>query len=313
MRITHHNQLFALLRRTRLFALFILCLSHAAFAQVCRDDFPNCCASLDYTGGNPETLTCSNLIPESRATWTAGSSYTLTCQHGDTAATSECTWHTASGATCRYTHYRELKEYCDDEAVTFTGDISGNAGLCEIRVRAHEETHEGHWTCNYQNYKDNIYVEVQSEGMPTSKVLAITIPVCLILLILLILLLIFCFCPATLAAIWAIICCCRKREEKEKKGTTTTATSSSNLEQQDSFLSKGDVEMVQMQRQRGTTTLGQLPPIPAGSEEQYYETVVYIRAEESQGDLPEEMQPRVARKISNTTTVSSFQQGGRFA
>ena len=130
--------------------------------DVCRDDYPNCCASQDYNANeNTGTIPCNTMIKEDLATWVSGSSHTLTCQHGDAAAATECTWRTASGTTCRYTHYLEFKESCDDNTVSFTGDISGNKGLCQIRISsADQDEHKGRWTCEYQNYRDVIYVEV---------------------------------------------------------------------------------------------------------------------------------------------------------
>ena len=146
-----------------LFFFLWCCLIGTALGQ-CRDGFPECCASQGQRAGS---VSCNTMIPADTATWTSGSSYSLSCQHGDTAAANECTWVTPGGTHCRFTHIREFKAYCDDDSVSFTGDISGNKGRCSIRVASvSKDQTEGRWTCQYQNYKDDIYVYVQ-KGITT--------------------------------------------------------------------------------------------------------------------------------------------------
>ena len=153
------------LRKLPIILIFGLELSLAQQSG-CKDETQDCCM-YHYTGEpGDSSLFCDLLISESSTTWKGTSSHTLTCQNEDSAANSECTWTTPKGTKCSYklsANQEDVNEECSDSSISFTGDLTDNTALCQIRVSSPDpDKHDGQWTCAYQTYRDYITVKVQS-------------------------------------------------------------------------------------------------------------------------------------------------------
>ena len=148
-------------------AAIFLAVVGPASAQLCKDDNQDCCAYTATGDQGASSLNCDQLISESSVTWSGTASQSLVCRNDDAAASSRCSWITPAGKTCTFEKLgnQDVSEDCGDPAINFSGDLSGNTGLCQITVSTpSKEDHEGLWTCKYQNYRDTITVEVKKSG-----------------------------------------------------------------------------------------------------------------------------------------------------
>lgn len=153
--------------------------------EPCREGFtPQKCCSYNFVQENGQRK-CNLMIPESTYLIYAADTLYLNCDPGFDGGSSGCSWRLPSGESCTFlaTDLLPNSKVCSaDSSITLTSNLS--LGICNIMVANVQYKHEGNWSCSVtasSKYFDNTYVEI-SNGMKTSTILAITIPVSLLVI-----------------------------------------------------------------------------------------------------------------------------------
>lgn len=295
--------------------------------EPCREGFtPQKCCSYNFVQENGQRK-CNLMIPESTYLIYAADTLYLNCDPGFDGGSSGCSWRLPSGESCTFlaTDLLPNSKVCSaDSSITLTSNLS--LGICNIMVANVQYKHEGNWSCSVtasSKYFDNTYVEI-SNGMKTSTILAITIPVSLLVIAIVSAVLVCCFCPALCASCACITACCSKKEKSERRSSTDSdiKTTAQVLNTPPSPPPRPPTmiqPIIRIQRNMGpfnethydtpssvssyenTSTVG--AKFPSSNSMDESEPVLYTTLN-PQGDESGSMQ--TARKVSNAISVHSF-------
>ncbi|XP_059089523.1 uncharacterized protein LOC131885480 isoform X2 [Tigriopus californicus] len=190
--------------------------------EECRDGFtPKRCCSYNSVQENNQ-LKCNLMIPESNYSIYAEDTMYLNCDPGFAGGVSGCSWRLPSGEICNFlnTDLIPTPQVCSaDSSIKLVGNLS--LGICNIELSNVQTKHEGSWNCSVtaiRKYFDSTYLEINN-GLKTSTILAITIPVSLLVLAIAVIL-ICCFCPALFASCACLTACCHKKDMPERRLST---------------------------------------------------------------------------------------------